>query len=176
MKVNIYIGFWTLKVKCTQYGTCRQAAFKKLQGQYFFRSWARRGGVFSRVLQISWESCPCPDLTPLKVRRGLFNVYRVSVRGMLTLSLWTFRAATLGQSLTKNSQFFLNLTKNVVWLVQLQKRTKKNLVLAFLNAALSTKSILSVSQLQSPKSNIHVDFHLIKMQLIGLSFLKWNFQ
>ena len=49
---------------------------------------------------------------------------------------------------------------------------KQNLVLAFLNVALSTKYILSVSQLQSPKSNIHVHFHFKKMQLIGLSSLK----
>ena len=28
MEVNIYIGFWTLKMKCTQYGLYGQAAFK----------------------------------------------------------------------------------------------------------------------------------------------------
>jgi hypothetical protein len=28
MKVNIYIGFWTLKIKFTQYGLYEQAAFK----------------------------------------------------------------------------------------------------------------------------------------------------
>jgi len=34
--VNIYIGFWTLKIKCTQYGSYEQAAFKNArlgQGQ-----------------------------------------------------------------------------------------------------------------------------------------------
>ena len=28
MEVNIYIGFWILKTKCTQYGLYGQAAFK----------------------------------------------------------------------------------------------------------------------------------------------------
>ena len=28
MEVNIYIGFWTLKPKCTQYGLCGRAIFK----------------------------------------------------------------------------------------------------------------------------------------------------
>jgi hypothetical protein len=28
MEVNMYIGFWTLKPKCTQYGLCGQATFK----------------------------------------------------------------------------------------------------------------------------------------------------
>jgi hypothetical protein len=28
MEVNIYIGFWTLKTKCTQYGLYGQATFK----------------------------------------------------------------------------------------------------------------------------------------------------
>ena len=28
MEVNIHIGFWTLKMKCTQYGLYEQAAFK----------------------------------------------------------------------------------------------------------------------------------------------------
>jgi hypothetical protein len=31
--VNIYIGFWTLKPKCTQYGLYEQTAFKKCKGQ-----------------------------------------------------------------------------------------------------------------------------------------------
>ena len=33
MKVNIYIGFWTLKMKCIQYGLYGQAAFKHARGQ-----------------------------------------------------------------------------------------------------------------------------------------------
>jgi hypothetical protein len=28
MEVTIYIGFWTLKMKCTQYGSCGQVACK----------------------------------------------------------------------------------------------------------------------------------------------------
>ena len=33
MKVNIYIGFWTLKMKCTQYGLNGQAAFKNARAK-----------------------------------------------------------------------------------------------------------------------------------------------
>jgi hypothetical protein len=33
MEVNIYIGFWTLKMKCTQYGLYGQAAFNPSEGQ-----------------------------------------------------------------------------------------------------------------------------------------------
>jgi hypothetical protein len=44
MEMNIYIGFWTLKMKCTQYGLYGQAAFKNAkiildsedQGSYLF--------------------------------------------------------------------------------------------------------------------------------------------
>ena len=33
---HIYIGFETLKAKCTQYGTCSQAAFKNARAMFFF--------------------------------------------------------------------------------------------------------------------------------------------
>jgi hypothetical protein len=32
---HIYIGFETLKVKCTQYGICSQAAFKNARANFF---------------------------------------------------------------------------------------------------------------------------------------------
>ena len=32
MEVNIYIGFWTLKMKCTQYGLYGQVAFQECKG------------------------------------------------------------------------------------------------------------------------------------------------
>jgi hypothetical protein len=35
MEVNIYIGFWTLEMKCAQYGLYGQAAFKNAQGNCF---------------------------------------------------------------------------------------------------------------------------------------------
>jgi hypothetical protein len=41
-KVHIYIGFETLKVKCTQYGICSQAAFKNAIAMFFF--FFRAGG------------------------------------------------------------------------------------------------------------------------------------
>lgn len=42
----------------------------------------------------------------------------------------------------------------------------------FLKAALSTKSILRASQLQDPKSNVNVHFHLVNEEFIGITFLK----
>jgi len=45
---HIYIGFETLKVKCTQYGICSQATFKNARAIFFcFR--AGRASVFGRV-------------------------------------------------------------------------------------------------------------------------------
>ena len=35
MEVNIYVGFWTLKVKCTQCVTCGQVAFKNTRAMVF---------------------------------------------------------------------------------------------------------------------------------------------
>ena len=37
MEVNIYIGFWTLKVKCTEYGICNQAALKNARAKFFLK-------------------------------------------------------------------------------------------------------------------------------------------
>src|ERR1700737_2020045 len=48
MKVNIYIGFETLKMKCTQYGICGQVAFKNATTIVFSKS-GRRAAVFGRV-------------------------------------------------------------------------------------------------------------------------------
>ena len=59
---TVYIGFWTLKVKCTQY------EIPKMQGECFFRNWAGRAAVFGA--QEFPGGLPCPDLTPPKVRRG----------------------------------------------------------------------------------------------------------
>ena len=33
LEVNIYIGFWTLKMKCIQYGLYGEAAFNHTEGQ-----------------------------------------------------------------------------------------------------------------------------------------------
>ena len=45
---HIYIGYATLKVKCTQYGICSQAAFKNARA-FFFCFRAGRASVFGRV-------------------------------------------------------------------------------------------------------------------------------
>ena len=36
----MYIKFWALKTKCTQYGLQRQATFKNVRTILFFQSWA----------------------------------------------------------------------------------------------------------------------------------------
>ena len=51
VEVHIYIRFRTLKVKCTQYGICRQAAFKNAKAIFISKS----GGVGCNLS--SWESC-----------------------------------------------------------------------------------------------------------------------
>ena len=35
MKVNTYIGFWTLNVKCTQYGICGKVAVNNARAMVF---------------------------------------------------------------------------------------------------------------------------------------------
>jgi hypothetical protein len=74
--VHIYIGFETLKVKCTQYGIRSQAAFKNARAMFF--SFSGGAGSCFRVglkksragAEISREGGPRPDLTPPIVRRG----------------------------------------------------------------------------------------------------------
>jgi hypothetical protein len=42
MKVNIYIRFWTLEMRCTQYAICGEVAFKNARAMIFLK--VRRGG------------------------------------------------------------------------------------------------------------------------------------
>jgi hypothetical protein len=62
--VHIYIGFEILKVKCTQYGICSQAAFKNARAMFFsklggagssFRLGSKKSWAGAKNLQ---ESCP----------------------------------------------------------------------------------------------------------------------
>ena len=68
MEMNIYIGFWTLKMKCTQYGLYGQAAFKNLHAIFILKvernrqgawasskQWRRRAGVGPNLEQM-WSS------------------------------------------------------------------------------------------------------------------------
>jgi hypothetical protein len=48
-EVHIYIGFETLKVKCTQYGICSQAAFKNARAMFFFLFLGRGAAILGRV-------------------------------------------------------------------------------------------------------------------------------
>jgi hypothetical protein len=74
--VHIYIGFESLKVKCTQYGIYSQAAFKNARAMFFsklgeagsnFQSGSKKSRAGAKILR---EGCPRPDLTPPIVRRG----------------------------------------------------------------------------------------------------------
>ena len=55
MTVNIYIGFWTLKTKCTQYGLYGQATFKNAS----VRPWSgdRGSDFFDVVLAHCFDAC-----------------------------------------------------------------------------------------------------------------------
>ena len=50
MEVNMYIGFWTLKMKCTHYGLYEQTAFK--QGQLYFSKSGGAGNNFRSGLDL----------------------------------------------------------------------------------------------------------------------------
>jgi hypothetical protein len=43
MEVNKYIGFWTLKMKCTQYGFYEQATFKNARAVFLIPKVKQRG-------------------------------------------------------------------------------------------------------------------------------------
>jgi hypothetical protein len=50
--ITVYIGFWTLKVKCTHYGICSQVAFKNARAMFFSKlggagNSSRSGSKFS---------------------------------------------------------------------------------------------------------------------------------
>jgi hypothetical protein len=81
VEVHIYIGFKTLKVKCTQYGICSPVAFKNARAMFFLFS-SGAGSCFRASLknsragaEISREGCHRSDPKSLKVHGGGdFNV------------------------------------------------------------------------------------------------------
>ena len=68
---HIYIGFETLKVKCTHYGNYSQMAFKNARAMLFLKL-GGAGNNFQSGSKISWEGCPRPNMTPPIVRKGDF--------------------------------------------------------------------------------------------------------
>src|ERR1700738_383706 len=66
MEVNIYIGFKTLKMKCTQYGICGQVAFKNASIMVFSKLGGRTA-VFDRLQKICLAAAP-ERIFPPKVR------------------------------------------------------------------------------------------------------------
>ena len=72
MEVNIYIGFETLKMKCTQYGICGQVAFKNASTLVFSKS-GGRATIFGRV-QEKGRGLPPDKIFPPKSSWGALNV------------------------------------------------------------------------------------------------------
>jgi hypothetical protein len=55
-EVNIYIGFWTLEMKCTQSGICEELAFKNARAMVFLEvAWF--GHKFLGGFKKSWFLC-----------------------------------------------------------------------------------------------------------------------
>jgi hypothetical protein len=63
MEVNIYIGFGTLEVKCTQYGICGTIAFKNAKAMVFLNSdgWAIIFGQVQIFLNYLDRQLPLPE-------------------------------------------------------------------------------------------------------------------
>ena len=80
-EVHVYIEFETLKVKCTQYGICSQAAFKNARAMFFLKlggtgCWIMLQKNPRRGQKQLREGNPRLDLRPPIVRRGGgLNVY-----------------------------------------------------------------------------------------------------
>ena len=51
MEVNIYIGFWTLKMKCTQYELYEQTCFKNARAILLFEVTRSGYGVWASARQ-----------------------------------------------------------------------------------------------------------------------------
>src|ERR1700738_720627 len=67
-EVNIYIGFETLKMKCTQYGICGQVGFKNASTLVFSKS-GGRAAVFGRA-QKNVGDCSLTEYSPPRKARG----------------------------------------------------------------------------------------------------------
>ena len=72
LEVHIYIGFQTLKVKCTQYGICSQVAFKNARAIFFLKLGG--SGYFFRSGEIFPEKDAPARITPPIDGRGVLNV------------------------------------------------------------------------------------------------------
>ena len=73
MKVNIYIGFWTLEMKCTQYGICGEVAFKNARAMIFLkvgRGGQRFSGGSKKFRSLCGAVVPNKLFLPPKARKG----------------------------------------------------------------------------------------------------------
>ena len=90
MEENVYIGFWTLKMKCTQYGYMDKRLSRML-------AWAIVFGRDLRILYLFSGSCalrgvgswaPALIHLPLKVRRGRV-VLNIEVFNTCQMPFWS---------------------------------------------------------------------------------------
>ena len=73
MKVNICNGFWTLEMKCTQYGICEEVAFKNARAMAFLQvGWGgqRFSGRSKKSQFLCGAIAPDQIFLPRKARRG----------------------------------------------------------------------------------------------------------
>ena len=81
MEVNIYIGIWTLEMKCTQYGICGEVAFKNARAIFFLK--VGRGGLkFSSGSRKSRFLCGTVAPARIRILSSIVNNanHRVSSR------------------------------------------------------------------------------------------------
>jgi len=74
MKVNIYIGFGTLEMKCTQYEICEEVAFKIARAKVFLKVMQGRhkfpGASKTSRFLCGWAVAPACIYLPPKARWG----------------------------------------------------------------------------------------------------------
>ena len=71
LEVHIYIGLQTLKVKCTQYGICSQAAFKNVRAMFFLKL-GRSGNNFQSGQNFHGKVAPPGLDTPPRWKGGSY--------------------------------------------------------------------------------------------------------
>ena len=94
MEVNIYyIGFWTLEMKCTQYGICEEVAFKNARAMVFLK--VRRDkqkflGGSKKPRFLCGIAALARIYLPQKTRRGKDIVLHIFLLGIFEVNRTTF--------------------------------------------------------------------------------------
>ena len=90
-QLNIYIGFWTLEMKCTQYGICGEVAFKNARALVFLE--VRQGGQkisggSKKSRFLCGATAPARIYLPQKARRGKDIVLHIAPHYWPYLNVW----------------------------------------------------------------------------------------